>query len=157
MTQHAPLLPSFSAFVGDDSTGEVTINGVRQLVAAPDEAGVREEIIARVTSAAIGSGGPVRLIAEDSQGQSPLIVYPDGRVEADGDFIPASERRPAEDAAPAPAAGPTPTVASPLPSPISAAKPTSKPIPTPMPKSIPAPMSKPDPAPAADPILSLLA
>src|SRR5680860_683756 len=101
MTQHAPLLPSFSAFVGDDSTGEVTINGVRQLVAAPDEAGVREEIIARVTSAAVG---PVRLIAEDSQGQSPLIVYPDGRVEADGDFIPASERRPAEDAAPAPAA-----------------------------------------------------
>lgn len=64
------------------------------MVTAADEAGVREEIIARVTRAAIKSGGPVRLVAEDSQGQAPLIVHPDGRVESDGDFIPAADRRP---------------------------------------------------------------
>lgn len=94
MTKQAPLLPSFSAFVRDDSTADLTIDGVPQMVTAADEAGVREEIIARVTRAAIKRGGPVRLVAEDSQGQAPLIVHPDGRVEPDGDFIPAADRRP---------------------------------------------------------------
>ena len=128
MTQHTPLLPRIIAFVGDDSTGEVTIDGVRQLVAAPDEAGVREEIIARVTSAAIRIGGPVRLVAEDSQGQSPLIVYPDGRVESDGDFVPASERRS--------------TLADALPEPE--------------PEHEHEPVPEPEAAPVADPILSIL-
>ena len=138
MTQQAPLLPSFSAFVRDDSTADLTIDGVRQLVTAPDEAGVREEIIARVTRAAVKSGGPVRLVAEDSQGQSPLIVHPDGRVESDGDFIPAAERRPT--------VGDTATEPEPMPAPKQAA------APTPAPKLIPKPPEA-KPVPKQEPTL----
>ena len=140
MTQHTPLLPRIIAFVGDDSTGEVTIDGVRQLVTAPDEAGVREEIIARVTRAAITSGGPVRLVAEDSQGQSPLIVHPDGRVESDGDFIPAARRRPT--------VGDTAREPEPerMPEPVPAPKRASAPTParlSPTPEPEPEPMPEP--------------
>jgi MinD-like ATPase involved in chromosome partitioning or flagellar assembly len=152
MTQQAPLLPSFSAFVRDDSTADLTIDGVRQLVSAPDEAAVREEIIARVTRAAIKSGGPVRLVAEDSQGQSPLIVHPDGRVESDGDFVPAAQRRPTVgDTAREPAREPEPTpepermpepkrASAPTPAPRPVAKPEPKLVARPEPKLVPEPV-----------------
>lgn len=149
MTKQAPSLPSFSAFVRDDSTADLTIDGVRQMVTAADEAAVREEIIARVTSAAIRSGGPVRLVAEDSQGQAPLIVHPDGRVESDGDFIPAADRRPtAGDLATEPTLEPVPT-----PAPRSAAVPTPEPksASRPAPTFIPLPNAEPKLAPAPEP------
>lgn len=146
MTQQAPLLPSFSAFVRDDATADLTIDGVRQLVTAPDEAGVREEIITRVTRAAVKTGGPVRLVAEDSQGQSPLIVHPDGRVESDGDFIPAAERRPTVgDAATEPMPAPK-LAAAPTPAPRLIPKPPeAKPMPKPMPKPVPTLLPEPVP------------
>jgi MinD-like ATPase involved in chromosome partitioning or flagellar assembly len=88
MTQNVQAVPRISALIRGDSTGEITIDGVSQHVAAADEAGVREEIITRVTATALALGRAVRLLAEDEQGHTPLIVHPDGRVEDDGDFIP---------------------------------------------------------------------
>jgi MinD-like ATPase involved in chromosome partitioning or flagellar assembly len=102
MTQNVPAVPRIRALIRGDSTGEVTIDGVSQHVAAADEAGVREEIITRVTAAALALGRAVRLLAEDEQGHTPLIVHPDGRVEDDGEFIPtppsAENLRPGSDA-----------------------------------------------------------
>lgn len=92
MTQDIPELPRISALVRGDATGEVTIDGISQTVRAADEAGVREEIIARVRNAALELGRPVRVLTEDEQGQLPLIVHPDGRFESAGGLILASAR-----------------------------------------------------------------
>ncbi|TFB97009.1 chromosome partitioning protein [Cryobacterium sp. HLT2-28] len=91
MKKNDSALPSIRAMIRSDGTGELTIDGERQQITAVDEAGVREEIINRVAATARTLGRPVRLTAEDEQGRSPLIVHPDGDVDADGDFIPAAE------------------------------------------------------------------
>jgi len=90
MQTNDSALPRIRAMIRSDGTGELTIDGEVQQITAADEAGVREEIINRVAATARTIGRPVRLTAEDEQGQSPLIVHPDGDVDADGDFIPAS-------------------------------------------------------------------
>ena len=90
MNRNDSAIPSIRAMIRSDGTGELTIDGESQRVTAVDEAGVREEIINRVAAAARTIGRPVRLTAVDEQGQSPLIVHPDGEVDADGDFIPAA-------------------------------------------------------------------
>ena len=88
MTQKISELPRIRAMIRSDGTGELLIDGVSQHITAADEAGVREEIINRVTDAARAIHRAVRLTAADEQGQSPLIVHPNGDVEDDGAFIP---------------------------------------------------------------------
>ena len=88
MTQNISALPRIRAMIRSDGTGDLLIDGVSQHITAADEAGVREEIINRVTDAARAIHRAVRLTAEDEQGQSPLIVHPNGDVEDDGAFIP---------------------------------------------------------------------
>ena len=88
MTQNISALPRIRAMIRSDGTGELVIDGVRSRITAADEAGVREEIINRVTDAARAIDRAVRLTAEDEQGKSPLIVHPNGDVEDDGAFIP---------------------------------------------------------------------
>ncbi|TFC35479.1 chromosome partitioning protein [Cryobacterium sp. TMT2-42-4] len=90
MTQNISELPRIRAMIRSDGTGELVIDGVSSRVTAADEAGVREEIINRVTDAARAIDRAVRLTAEDEQGKSPLIVHPNGDVEDDGAFIPTS-------------------------------------------------------------------
>ncbi|WP_035878208.1 hypothetical protein [Cryobacterium sp. MLB-32] len=87
MTQDKPDFPRISALVRADATGEVIIDGVRQIVVAVDDAGVREEIVAVATGVARGLEGPVRLEVEDEQGVWPLLIHPDGRVESTGELI----------------------------------------------------------------------
>ena len=88
MTQNISALPRIRAMIRSDGTGELVIDGVRSRITAADEAGLREEIINRVTAAARAIDRAVRLTAEDEQGKSPLIVHPNGDVEDDGAFIP---------------------------------------------------------------------
>ena len=90
MTQNVSALPRIRAMIRSDGTGELVIDGVTSHITAADEAGVREEIINRVTDAARAIDCAVRLTAEDEQGKSPLIVHPNGDVEDDGAFIPTS-------------------------------------------------------------------
>jgi MinD-like ATPase involved in chromosome partitioning or flagellar assembly len=90
MKHEVSVPPRIQATIRSNGTGELIIDGVGQNVTAGDEAGVREEIINRVTEAARELGRPVRLTADDEQGQWPLVVHPDGEVEAAGDFIPAA-------------------------------------------------------------------
>jgi len=90
MKHEVSVPPRIQATIRSNGTGELIIDGVGQQVTAGDEAGVREQIINRVTDAARELGRPVRLTADDEQGQWPLVVHPDGEVEAAGDFIPAA-------------------------------------------------------------------
>ncbi|HSP53596.1 MAG TPA: hypothetical protein VLO00_11945 [Cryobacterium sp.] len=101
MTQNISALPRIRAMIRSDGTGELVIDGVSSHIAAADEAGVREEIIHRVTDAARSIDRAVRLTAEDEQGRSPLIVHPNGDVEDDGAFIPTPVKPDPEPAEPA--------------------------------------------------------
>ncbi|MCU1441929.1 MAG: hypothetical protein JWQ59_79 [Cryobacterium sp.] len=88
----APSVSQISALVRGDGTGELSINGQVHAIEAADDAGVREEIIVRVTEAARLAGRPLRLMTEDAQGLWPLIVHPDGHLEEDGHYISAPPR-----------------------------------------------------------------
>ena len=140
MTQDLPLHPRITAVVQGNTTGEVTIDGVSQEVLADDEAGVREEIIAFVTGTALDLGRPVRVMTVDEEGQWPLIVHPDGRVESAGDFIPADADSLAMDLEPEPEPEPKP---KPAPKPEPAWEPVPKP-PAPRPPTLSLPKLTPN-------------
>ena len=104
MSQHVPALPdaplptssapdtaaAISAKVQTETTGEVTIDGVTRAVIGDDEAGVREEIIGLVVETARTRGQSVRLQVSDEQGDWPLTVHTNGRVESAGPVVPPS-------------------------------------------------------------------
>lgn len=151
MTDDVPTVPRISAVVRGDATGVLTIDGVPQSIEAADEAGVREEIIVRVTTAARRLGHAVRLMTEDAQGQWPLIVHPDGQLEEDGYYIPAPPRSVvAATAATSTTVGsaPTGTLPVPVPVPVQAGSVAVRAITDPQPE--PAPVA----APSTPPTLS---
>ena len=82
------------AAVQTDTTGEVTIDGSRRRVTGTDEAGVREEIIGLVVETARSRGKSVLLQVSDEQGDWPLTVHPNGRVESAGPVVIASRPKP---------------------------------------------------------------
>ncbi|WP_105035428.1 MinD/ParA family ATP-binding protein [Cryobacterium aureum] len=86
------------AAVQTDTTGEVTIDGSRRRVTGTDEAGVREEIIGLVVETARSRGRSVLLQVSDQQGDWPLTVHPNGRVESAGPVVVASRPKPANTA-----------------------------------------------------------
>ena len=81
------------AAVQTDTTGEVTIDGFRRRVTGTDEAGVREEIIGLVVETARSRGQSVLLQVSDEQGDWPLTVHPNGRVESAGPVVVASHSK----------------------------------------------------------------
>ncbi|MCY7403763.1 MAG: chromosome partitioning protein [Cryobacterium sp.] len=83
------------AAVHTDTTGEVNIDGSRHRVTGTDEAGVREEIIGLVVETARSRGQSVLLQVSDEQGDWPLTVHPNGRVESAGPVVVASRPKPA--------------------------------------------------------------
>lgn len=93
------------AAVQTDTTGEVTIDGTRRRVTGTDEAGVREEIIGLVVETARSRGQSVLLQVSDEQGDWPLTVHPNGRVESAGPVMLAN--RPTASTLPLPVAPPS--------------------------------------------------
>ncbi|WP_233201870.1 chromosome partitioning protein [Cryobacterium sp. Y11] len=83
------------AAVQTDTTGEVTIDGSTRTVTGDDEAGVREEIIGLVVETARTRGQSVLLQVSDEQGDWPLTVHPNGRVESAGPVVVARHPKPA--------------------------------------------------------------
>ncbi|WP_104126339.1 cobalamin biosynthesis protein CobQ [Cryobacterium sp. Y57] len=86
------------ATVQTDTTGEVTIDGSSHRVTSADEAGVREEIIGLVVETARRRGQSVLLQVSDEQGDWPLTVHPNGRVESAGPVVVADRPKPASTA-----------------------------------------------------------
>ncbi|WP_241985392.1 chromosome partitioning protein [Cryobacterium sp. TMS1-20-1] len=83
------------AEVQTGTTGEVTINGATRTVTGNDEAGVREEIIGLVVETARTRGQSVLLQVSDEQGDWPLTVHPNGRVESAGPVVVGRHPKPA--------------------------------------------------------------
>lgn len=80
-TTPVPDWPHVSAIARPDG-GEVTINGTSHPVTGDSVATVRQAILAKVAETAATVKRPVKVVATDPDGSWPLIVHPDGRVEA---------------------------------------------------------------------------
>ncbi|WP_454778728.1 AAA family ATPase [Georgenia muralis] len=80
-TTPVPDWPHVSAIARPDG-GEVTINGTSFPVAGESVAEVRQAILAKVAETAGTVSRPVKVVATDPDGSWPLVVHPDGHVEA---------------------------------------------------------------------------
>ncbi|PFG44944.1 MinD-like ATPase involved in chromosome partitioning or flagellar assembly [Georgenia soli] len=80
-TTPVPDWPHVTAIARPDG-GEVTINGTSHPVTGDSVATVRQAILAKVAETAQSVNRPVKVNATDPDGTWPLIVHPDGHVEA---------------------------------------------------------------------------
>ncbi|MGL4340138.1 MAG: AAA family ATPase [Rhodoglobus sp.] len=92
-TATVPTWPKIDAHTRDDGSGEITINGTSHPIDTTTLADARTAILARATDTAAKMQRPVRLTTRGPEGEWPLIVHPDGTVEADpeGEALPATE------------------------------------------------------------------
>ncbi|WP_187270523.1 MinD/ParA family ATP-binding protein [Lacisediminihabitans profunda] len=92
MSQEETAQPRIHVIVRGSTAGEVLVDGLSHPIVAADDAGVREEIIAHVTTRARVSGRALYITTEDESGQGELLVHPDGRVEGVGAGVPPQTR-----------------------------------------------------------------
>jgi MinD-like ATPase involved in chromosome partitioning or flagellar assembly len=92
MSQEESAQPRIHVIVRGSTAGEVLVDGLSHPIVAADDAGVREEIIAHVTTRARVSGRALYITTEDESGQGELLVHPDGRVEGVGAGVPPQTR-----------------------------------------------------------------
>ncbi len=121
-------VPTITAEVRDDGTGELRVDGALETIARADLAEAGAEVTTRVAALAARLGSPVPMEVRDPDGLWALVVHPDGRVDqAAPDAVPgapvAAGPGPVTPAKPGPAA-PTPAAAA-APSP-----PAGTPLPT---------------------------
>ena len=104
-----PTFPKIEARTHANGSGEVTINGTSYPIETATLEDARAAILARVAETAGKMQRPVRVTTTGPDGEWPLIVHPDGSVEAD-DSLPAHPA-PVEEVAPEPEPLPEPTPA----------------------------------------------
>lgn len=103
-----PTWPRIEARTRPDGTAELTINGTSYPIQTTSPQAARDEIIRRVTDTAAKIRRPVRMATTGPDGSWPIIVHPDGTIEAD------ASRRTADTGSTS-AAPPHPAAASTLP------------------------------------------
>lgn len=117
-------VPTITAEVRDDGTGELRVDGSLETIARSDLAEAGAEVTSRVAALAARLGSPVPMEVRDPDGLWSLVVHPDGRVDqAAPDGSPATA---ATTAAPVAAASAR-TAVSPAAPARAAAAPTSPP------------------------------
>ncbi|MFC8798098.1 hypothetical protein ACFT2C_10245 [Promicromonospora sp. NPDC057138] len=82
-TESVPVWPRIEAVTRSDGTGELTIDGTSHPIQAPTIEEARQTILTRIADTAAELRRPVRALASGPDGQWPLMVHPDGRVEDD--------------------------------------------------------------------------
>ncbi|KJL49550.1 hypothetical protein RS84_00024 [Microbacterium hydrocarbonoxydans] len=70
-----------TAVIDVHGTGTVTVGGITRGIAEPGENAARTQIMATVLAHARDSRRAVVLTAQDSEGQTRVVIYPDGRAE----------------------------------------------------------------------------
>lgn len=80
VTLDTPTLPVITARFSGDFSGELSIDGSRESFAAENTERLREAMLARVSTVAMGLGRPVRVITEGEEGHWLLVVHPDGTI-----------------------------------------------------------------------------
>ena len=101
-----PTFPKIEARTHTNGSGEVTINGTSYPIETATLDDARAAILARVAETAGKMQRPVRVTTTGPDGEWPLIVHPDGSVEAD-DSLPANPA-PVEEPEPEPEPEPAP-------------------------------------------------
>ena len=101
-----PTFPKIEARTHANGSGEVTINGTSYPIETATLEDARAAILARVAETAGKMQRPVRVTTTGPDGEWPLIVHPDGSVEADNS-LPANPA-PVEEPDPEPEPAPTP-------------------------------------------------
>ena len=74
-------VPTITAEVRDDGTGELVVDGVLETIARTDLAEAGAEVTARVAALAARLGAPLPMQVRDPDGMWELLVHPDGRVD----------------------------------------------------------------------------
>ncbi|PYF96378.1 MinD-like ATPase involved in chromosome partitioning or flagellar assembly [Georgenia satyanarayanai] len=92
-TKPVAAWPRIHATTREDGSGEVIINGTARPIETSRPEDARAAIVELVTETAAKVDRPVRLTATGPDGTWPLIVHPDGTVEADEDTEQAPPRR----------------------------------------------------------------
>lgn len=82
-TSTIPDWPRIQALTHRDGTGELTINGTSYPIETSNTQDARAEIVRRVVETAQKINRPVRVATTGPDGDWPLIVHPDGRIESD--------------------------------------------------------------------------
>ncbi|EIC06747.1 hypothetical protein OR221_3139 [Microbacterium laevaniformans OR221] len=114
-----PTFPKIEARTHANGSGEVTINGTSYPIETTTLEDARAAILARVAETAGKMQRPVRVTTTGPDGEWPLIVHPDGSVEAD-DSLPANPA-PVEEPEPEPAPAPIDSVPAPAAAPVAPA------------------------------------
>jgi len=78
-----PTWPRIEALTRPDGTGELTVNGTSHPIQTANAQEARAEIIRRVVDTAAKINRPVRVATTGPDGSWPIIVHPDGTIEAD--------------------------------------------------------------------------
>ncbi len=120
-------VPTITAEVRDDGTGELLVDGVLDTIARADLAEAGAEVTARVAALAARIGAPLPMQVRDPDGLWALLVHPDGRV--DQALPEEAGPAPVDTFAPvtsAPASAPAPVVAAPTATPAPAPAPAAK-------------------------------
>lgn len=100
LTTGTGRVPTITAEVRDDGTGELVVDGDRRPVARDDLAQVGAEVTSQVAALAAELGRPLPVQVRDPDGVWSLLIHPDGRV----DEAPPEPHEPDELAPPVPAA-----------------------------------------------------
>lgn len=82
-TSTIPDWPRIQALTHRDGSGELTINGTSYPIETRNTQDARAEIVRRVVETAQKINRPVRVATTGPDGDWPLIVHPDGRIESD--------------------------------------------------------------------------
>ncbi|OZB48790.1 MAG: chromosome partitioning protein, partial [Cellulomonas sp. 14-74-6] len=113
LTTSTGRVPTITAEVRDDGTGELVVDGDRRPVAREDLAQAGAEVTSQVAALAAELGRPLPVQVRDPDGVWSLLIHPDGRV----DEAPPEPDEPDELAAPPLPAG-TPGASAPIGAPV---------------------------------------
>ena len=136
-------VPTITAEVREDGTGELVVDGDRREVARDDLAQAGAEVTSQVAALAAELGQPLPVQVRDPDGVWSLLIHPDGRVdEAPPEVL--DDEPVTAGSAPVPAPAPVPSAVpsltpSPTPSPVPGPSPTTPVGSSAVPSGAPAP------------------
>lgn len=79
---HVPTWPAISARIDADGSGVLTMNGTEHPITTSSAENARREVVRFCAETAQKLQRPVRVTVEEPDSTWPLIVHPDGKVDA---------------------------------------------------------------------------
>lgn len=96
---HVPTWPAISARIDADGAGVLTMNGTEHPISAGTAEDARREVVRFCAEAAQKLQRPVRVTVDEPDATWPLVVHPDGKVDAADELEPGTAPDPTSPAA----------------------------------------------------------